>query len=121
MSILGKEQAFIFNIFIMLICILLFPLMCFIALFFHKILRKEKEGASVMKLTDLLEKYMFPQSQVLLCSKIGKSSYGLVYKGYAHKILPHENESMVAIKVVKGNESDSYETEKVYFEQKLIA
>lgn len=76
-----------------------------------------------MKLTDLLEKYMFPQSQVLLSSRIGKSAYGLVYKGYAHKIQPHENETLVAIKVVKGNNSDaanSYETEKVHSTQAYL-
>lgn len=84
-------------------------------------MRKEAEGEAAMKLTDLLEKYMFPQSQVMLSSRIGKSVFGTVYKGYAHKILPHENETLVAIKVIKGSHSDAaslYESEKVYFTTK---
>lgn len=93
---------------------LLFPLVCFIALFFHKLFRKETSGEAGLKLTDLLEKYMFPQSQLLLCSRIGKSVFGTVYKGYAHKMLPHENETLVAIKVVKA-ESSLSESEKVGF------
>ena len=52
----------------------------------------------------------------MLSSRIGKSVYGTVYKGYAHKILSHENETLVAIKVVKGSVEDAaslYEAQKV--------
>lgn len=93
--------------------------MCFIALFFHKLLHKETtDGETGLKLSDLLQKYMFPQNQVKLSSPIGKSVYGTVYKGYAHKILPHETVTMVAIKVVKGNTSSAaghIESQKVVF------
>lgn len=54
----------------------------------------------------------------MLSSRIGKSVYGTVYKGYAHKILSHENETLVAIKVVKGSVEDAaslYEAQKVDF------
>lgn len=101
---------------------LLFPLVCFIGLFVHKIIRKEDSGEATLKLTDLLENYMFAQNQVMLCGRIGKSVFGVVFKGYAHKILPHENETLVAIKVVKGSLSDAAsvgESEKVDF-AKLI-
>lgn len=90
--------------------------MCFIALFFHKLFRKEATEQAGLKLTDLLEKYMFPQSKVMLGTRIGKSVFGTVYKGYAHKILPHETETLVAIKVISGSSSDAaslYETQKV--------
>lgn len=93
--------------------------MCFIALFFHKLLHKETtENGHGLKLTDLLERYMFPQSQVMLGTRIGKSVFGTVYKGYAHKILRHENETTVAIKVVKGSPADVgglIEVQKVEF------
>lgn len=86
-------------------------------LFFHKLYQKEvSESDTGLKLTDLLEKYMFPQNQVKLSTQIGKSIFGTVYKGYASKILPHETVTMVAIKVVKGSNADpaSYmETQKV--------
>lgn len=95
--------------------------MCFIALFFHKLLQKEATDSDTgLKLTDLLEKYIFPQSQVMLGTRIGKSVFGTVYKGYAHKILPHENETLVAIKEIKGSSSNAaslIETQKVDFAQ----
>lgn len=97
---------------------LLIPLVCFIALFLHKLFRKEDSSEAGLKLTDLLENYMFPQNQVMLCTRIGKSVFGTVFKGYAHKILPHESETLVAVKVVKGSTSDAaslIESEKVDF------
>lgn len=72
-----------------------------------------------MKLTDLLERYMFPQNQVMLSTRIAKGVFGTVYKGYAHKILTHENETLVAIKVIKGSHEDGLslaESQKVEFE-----
>lgn len=101
---------------------LLFPLVIYITLFFHKICRKESTDEDAgLTLTDLLERYMFPQSQLMLCSKIGKGNFGPVYKGYAHKIQPHENETLVAIKTVKGSENSTSlaETQKVNFETYL--
>lgn len=59
---------------------------------------------------------MFPQSQVMLSTRIGKGVFGTIYKGYAHKILHHENETLVAIKEVKssGKDADNYtESQKV--------
>ncbi|XP_037029495.1 ankyrin-1-like [Bradysia coprophila] len=106
-----KEEALIFHIFIVLIMILLVPLVIFIVLFFHKLCRKEAtDGDTVLKLTDLLERYMFPQNQVMLSTRIGKGVFGTIYKGYAHKILHHENETLVAVKEVKssGKEADSH-------------
>lgn len=98
---------------------LLIPLVCFIALFFHKICGGEAaDSMGGLTLQDMLARYMFPQSQVMLCNQIGKSVFGTVYKGYAHKILPHESETLVAVKVVKGNSDDRYshlETQKVGF------
>ncbi len=49
---------------------------------------------------------MFPQSQVMLSTRIGKGLFGTIYKGYAHKILNHETETLVAIKEVKGSAKD---------------
>lgn len=116
---LGKKEAGIFYIFILVISILLFPLMCFIVLFFHKLCHKEDtSGGTVLKLTDLLERYMFPQRHVMLSTRIGKGVYGTIYKGYAHKILPHETETLVAIKVVKASPEDAgspIESQKVDF------
>lgn len=84
--------------------ILLVPLVIFIVLFFHKLCRKEEaDSESGLKLSDLLERYMFPQNQVMLTTRIGKSAYGTIYKGYAHKILRHETETLVAVKEIKGN------------------
>lgn len=104
--------------------ILLIPLMCFIALFFHKLCGKEaSDGGNVVKLTDLLERYMFPQSQVMLSTKIGKGIFGTIYKGYAHKILQHESETLVAIKEVKGSSTDSQsyiESHKVDFDAFIL-
>lgn len=101
---------------------LLVPLVCFIALFFHKICGKEAtDSEGGLKLTDLLAQYMFPQSQVMLCTPIGKSKFGTIYKGYAHRILAHENETLVAIKVIKGspeNATSLIESQKVDFEEK---
>lgn len=98
---------------------LLIPLVCFIALFFHKICGGEAaDSMGGLTLQDMLARYMFPQSQVMLCNQIGKSVFGTVYKGYAHKILPHESETLVAVKVVKGNSDDRHshlETQKVGF------
>lgn len=97
---------------------LLVPLLISIVLFFHKICRKEdSESRTVLKLTDLLERYMFPQSQVMLSTKIGKGAFGTVYKGYAHKILQHETETLVCIKEVKGSAKDAeshIEMQKVF-------
>lgn len=79
-------------------------------------MRKETSSEVGMKLTDLLDKYMFSQNHVMLSTRIGKSVFGTVYKGYAHKILPHENETLCAVKVVKGSDTDAadlYESEKV--------
>lgn len=99
--------------------ILLVPLVIFIVLFFHKLCRKEStDKRTIVKLSDLLERYTFPQSQVMLTTRIGKGAFGTVYKGYAHKILLHENETMVSIKEIKGStkEADSYiESQKVHF------
>lgn len=92
--------------------------MCFIALFFHKLCRKEDTGPTTLKLTDLLERYMFPQSHVMLSTRIGKGVFGTIYKGYAHKILAHETETLAAIKVVKASSEDSgspIESQKVDF------
>lgn len=93
----------------------LVPLVCFIALFFHKLLRKETaDDVGGWKLSDLLERYLFSQSQVMLSTRIGKGVFGTIYKGYAHKILPHETETLVAIKVVKGEDGGSpMEAQKV--------
>lgn len=116
---LAEAEAIIFHIFIGLIMILLVPLVIFIVLFFHKLCRKEAtDGETVLKLTDLLERYIFPQSQVMLSTRISKGVFGIIYKGYAHKLLRHENETLVAIKEVKssGKEADSYsEAQKVLF------
>lgn len=103
---------------------LLIPLVIFIALFFHKLCRKEAtDSGTVLKLSDLLERYIFPQSQVMLSTKIGKGVFGTIYKGYAHKILLHENETLVAIKEVKEevkgsslNADSHIESQKVVFE-----
>lgn len=66
------------------------------------------------KIALLIEKYMFPQRKVMLSSRLGKGVFGTVFKGYAHKILSHENDSLVAIKVFKGNpEYTTNETQKV--------
>lgn len=102
-----KEEVLIFHIFIFLIMMLLVPLMMFIILFFHKLCRKEATEDTVLKLTDLLERYLFPQSQVMLSTKIGKGVFGTIYKGYAHKILHNENETLVAIKEVKGTSKEA--------------
>lgn len=106
-----------------MIFLLIIPLICFIALFFHKLFQKEaSESEAGLKLSDLLERYMFPQSKVMLSSRIGKSVYGTVYKGYAHKILSHENETLVAIKVVKGSVEDAaslHEAQKVDFAKQI--
>lgn len=39
-------------------------------------------------------------------TRIGKGLFGTIYKGYAHKILNHETETLVAIKEVKGSAKD---------------
>lgn len=96
--------------------------MCFIALFFHKLFQKETtDNETGLKLTDLLEKYIFPQNQVKLSTQIGKSVFGLVHKGYAHRILPHETVTLVAIKVVKGSTdaANITESQKVKFATKI--
>lgn len=97
---------------------LLVPLLIFIILFFHKLCRKEAtDSGAVLKLTDLLERFMFPQNQVMLSTRIAKGAFGTIYKGYAHKLLQHESETLVAIKEVKPNskEADSYtESQKVF-------
>lgn len=78
--------------------------MCFIALFFHKLYHKDAtDTVSGLKLTDLLERYMFPENQVKLSTPIGKSVFGTVHKGYAVKILPYESVTLVAVKAIKGN------------------
>lgn len=104
---------------------ILVPLVIYILLFFHKLCRKETtDSGTVLKLTDLLERYMFPQSQLMLSTKIGKGVFGTIYKGYAHKILHNSNETLVAIKEVKGStkEADSHiELQKVDMLYKAIA
>lgn len=55
---------------------------------------------------------------MMLCARIGKGVFGTIYKGYAHKILAYENETLVAIKVVKGCPDDTaslFESQKVDF------
>lgn len=96
---------------------LLVPLVIFIVLFFHKLCRKDTaDGAAVLKLSDLLERYLFPQNQVMVSTRVGKGAYGTIYKGYAHKILNYENETLVAIKEVKGSPE---EVKRNIFPQKV--
>lgn len=112
-----KEGARIFHVFIFLIMMLLVPLVIFIVLFFHKLCRKETaDSAAVLKLSDLLERYLFPQNQVMVSTRVGKGAYGTIYKGYAHKILNYENETLVAIKEVKGSPE---EVKRNIFPQKV--
>lgn len=96
---------------------LLVPLLIYTVLFFYKLCRNDStDGTTVLKLTDLLERYMFPQNKVMLSTRIAKGAFGTIYKGYAHKLLQHENETLVAIKEVKGTgkENDSHlESQKV--------
>lgn len=58
----------------------------------------------------------------MLGTRLGKGAFGDVYKGYAHKIVPHENETLVAIKVIRASPEDAaslYESKKVDFKNKI--
>lgn len=91
-----------------MIIVLLVPLVCFIALFIHKCFRKEAtDSEAELRFAEILERCLFQQSQVMMTTKLGKGVYGNVYKGYAHKILPHESETLVAVKVVQGSSEDA--------------
>lgn len=47
------------------------------------------------------KKYEFPREKLKLGKQLGAGAYGVVVKGYATGILPHEEETTVAVKMVK--------------------
>lgn len=46
-------------------------------------------------------KYEFPKEQVKLGSTLGSGEYGVVLKAIAQRILPNEEKSTVAVKMIK--------------------
>lgn len=47
------------------------------------------------------KKYEFPREKIKLGKQLGAGAFGIVIKGYAHGILPYEEETTVAVKMVK--------------------
>lgn len=47
------------------------------------------------------KKYEFPRDRLKLGKQLGAGAFGVVIKGVAQGILPYENETTVAVKMVK--------------------
>ena len=47
------------------------------------------------------KKYEFPRDRLKLGKQLGAGAFGVVIKGVAQGILPYENETIVAVKMVK--------------------
>lgn len=47
------------------------------------------------------KKYEFPRDKLKLGKQLGAGAFGVVIKGYARGILPYEDETVVAVKMVK--------------------
>lgn len=62
-------------------------------------------------------KYEFPKEQLTLGNELGSGAFGVVLKAIAKKILPNEDESTVAVKMVKRN----YDNEVCFLTRKFIA
>lgn len=62
-------------------------------------------------------KYEFPREQLTLGNELGSGAFGVVLKAIAKKILPNEDESTVAVKMVKRN----YDNEVGFLAKKWFA
>lgn len=49
------------------------------------------------------KKYEFPREKLKLGKQLGAGAFGVVVKASAHGILPYEDETTVAVKMVKHN------------------
>ena len=52
------------------------------------------------------KKYEFPREKLKLGTQIGGGAFGVVYEGIAHGILPYEEKTKVAVKMVKRMSND---------------
>ena len=52
------------------------------------------------------KKYEFPRKKLKLGKKLGGGAFGIVYEGIAQGILPYEEKTRVAVKMVKRTSND---------------
>lgn len=52
------------------------------------------------------KKYEFPRDKIKLGKQLGGGAFGVVYEGIAHGILPYEQKTKVAVKMVHRMSND---------------
>ena len=57
--------------------------------------------------------YEFPRKNLKLGQRLGAGAFGVVYEGFAHGILPHEEKTKVAVKMVKRLSNDEVSSRSV--------